>query len=226
MSQIHVLKKEIFHRLYYSLLPFRIWNHVFLCCRSQYERNMCLFCTKICLKDKKVIKAICETLKFNCFDCLPPALTDGVLIRSDVNLFVLSSSHDRQKLYNPNNFGTLFCEVISSPLLLWKFYLDILSRLVFNYCDKFILPAVMSGFHTNECRRSNACTIYNCFCFKKVREVVFLYAVKLSKRLAIHSNLSVDESFIKKVFSTYKRGSDFYNPYLSIERCEKEKKDE
>ena len=203
MSQIHALKKEIFNRLYHSLLPFRVRNHVFLCCRSQCERNMCLFCTKTYLKDKKVIKAICETLKVNCFDCLPPALTDGVIIRGDVNLFVhSSSSHDRQKLYNPNNFGTLFYEVISSPLLLWKFYLDILTRLVFNYCDKFILPGVMSGFDTNECRHANVCSIYNCFCFKKVklRDVVFLHAVKLSKRVAIHSNLFVDESFIKKVF--------------------------
>ena len=96
----------------------------------------------------------------------------------------------------------MFFEVISSPLLLRKFYLDILTRLVFNYCDKFILPAVMSGFDTNECRHANVCSIYNCFCFKKVklRDVVFLHAVKLSKRVAIHSNLFVDESFIKKVF--------------------------
>ena len=34
-SHIHMLRKEISYRLYYSLLPFRIWNHVFLCGRSQ-----------------------------------------------------------------------------------------------------------------------------------------------------------------------------------------------
>ena len=51
MTHIHMLKKEIFYRLYYSLLPFRVWNRVFFCCGSQYERSMCLFCTKIRLKN-------------------------------------------------------------------------------------------------------------------------------------------------------------------------------
>ena len=136
---------------------------------------MCLFCTKICLKDKKVIKSICKTLKVNCFDCMPPLLIDGVIIRSDVSLFVHISSQGRQKLYNPDNFGTLFYEVISSPFLLWKFHLDVLTRLVFNHCDKFILPGLMSSFGSNECRASTVCTIDNCFGFKKVKlgEVVF-----------------------------------------------------
>ena len=29
ISQVHVFRKEIYSRLYYSLLPFRVWNHVF-----------------------------------------------------------------------------------------------------------------------------------------------------------------------------------------------------
>ena len=57
-------------------------------------------------------------MNFDCFDCMPPLLLDGVLIRGAVNLHVHSRSQDRQKLYNPNNLGTLFYEVISSPFLL------------------------------------------------------------------------------------------------------------
>ena len=57
-------------------------------------------------------------MNFDCFDCMPPPLLDGVLIRGAVNLHVHSRSQDRQKLYNPNNLGTLFYEVISSPFLL------------------------------------------------------------------------------------------------------------
>ena len=118
MSNTYILRKEIYSRLYYSLLPLRVWNHVFLCCRSQYERNMCLLFTKICLKNKKVIKSICKRMNVDCFDCMPPPLLDGVLIRGDVNLHVHSRSQDRQKLCNPNNLGTLFYDVISSPFLL------------------------------------------------------------------------------------------------------------
>ena len=110
MLHIHMLRKEIFYPLYNSLLLFRVCNHLFLCCRSQYKRNMCLFCTKIRLKNKKVIKAICKTLKVDCFDCVPPSLID-VIIRGDVNLFIHSRSQDRQKLYNSNNLVLCFMKL-------------------------------------------------------------------------------------------------------------------
>ena len=97
---------------------------------------------------------------------------------------------------------------------------------LFLIIDKFILPSLISGLDTSKCRHSSVCTIDNCFGVKKLkaREAVFLSATKLSKRLAVQSSQTVDASFIKKVFSTYERGVDFYNHYLSIERCEKEKK--
>ena len=80
--------------------------------------------------------------------------------------------------------GTLFYDVISSPILLWKFYLDVLARIVLNHCDKFILLVLLSGFDTNGCRNSTVCNSENCFSFKKVkiREIVFLHAVTLSKK--------------------------------------------
>lgn len=46
-------KKTPYKKLCYSLLPFCVWNHIFLCCRSQYESIMCLFCTKLHLRNKK-----------------------------------------------------------------------------------------------------------------------------------------------------------------------------
>ena len=152
-----------------------------------------------------------------------------VIFSNEINLFVHSFSQDRQKLYGPNNFGTLFYEVISFPFMLWKFYLDVLARVVLNHCNKFIMPALLSGFDTNECRNSTVCNSEKCFGFKKVkiRDILFLNAVKLSKRLAVHSCRTVNSDFIIKVFDTYKRGVDFYNPYLSIDRYQEEKqKDE
>ena len=210
----------------YLLLPFRVWNHVFLCCRSQYESNICLFYTKLCLKNKKVNRAITKKLKIGYLENFPASLYCSVISTDKINLFVHSSSQDRQKLCSPNNFGTLFYEVISSPFLLWKLYLDILARIVLNHCDKFILPALVSLFDTNECRNSTVCNSENCFGFKKVkiREIVFSHAIKVSKRLAVYSCLNVNSDFIIDVFNTYKRGVDFYNPYLSIDRYQEEKK--
>ena len=36
-------RKIIHNRLYFLLLPFLVWNHLFHCCRSQYESIMCMF---------------------------------------------------------------------------------------------------------------------------------------------------------------------------------------
>ena len=52
------VRKIIWNKLFYATLPFRVWNHLFLCCRSQYESNMCLFCTRIYLKNKRLTASI------------------------------------------------------------------------------------------------------------------------------------------------------------------------
>ena len=58
---------------------------------------------------------------------------------------------------------------------------------------------------------------------KKIRETIFLHAVKLSKRLAVYSCFTVNSDFIIKVFDTYKRGVDFRNSYLSMDRYQEQK---
>ena len=61
----------------------------------------------------------------------------------------------------------------------------------------------------------------------KLQRLLFLHGIKLSKRLAVYSYLNVNSDFIIEVFNMYKRGVDFYNPYVSIDRYqEKKKKDE
>ena len=86
---------------------------------------MCLFCTKLCLKNKKVNRPITETLKIGYFENFPMGLYCSVISRDRINLFVHSSSQDRQKLFGPNNFDTLFYEVISSPFILLMFWLGL-----------------------------------------------------------------------------------------------------
>ena len=64
-------------------------------------------------------------------------------------------------------FGTLYYEVVSSPFILSKFYLDILARVVLNHCDKYIIPALLSGLNTDDCRKATVCTPTRCFGFEK-----------------------------------------------------------
>ena len=139
----------------------------------------------------------------------------GVITDGSINLFVHCSISDRQKLYCSNgNFGTLFYEVISSPFILWEFDLDILAKIVFNYCDKHIVPALLSGIETEECRNFTVCSPMSCSGLKKdkIIETVFISGVDFSRRLAKISCRAVNSHYILEDFSTYQQGIDFNNP--------------
>ena len=192
--------------------PFSCLEPCFFCCRSQHESNVCLFCTKFCLNNRKVNLAITKTLKISCFENFPTLLYCDVLSSDEINFSVHSSSKGRKKSHCPNDF----CEVISSPLTLWKFYLDIQARILLNCCDNFILPILLSGLGTDE-------SINFVSDSKKIRETISLHAVKLSKRLAVYSCLTVNSDFIIKVFDTYKQGVDFLNSYFSIDLYQEQK---
>ena len=139
------VRKIIWDELFYAIFPFHVWNHLFLCCRSLYASNMCLFCTKIYLKNKRLSASVRKNLTVNVLDFFPVHLSYGIISGGHLHLFVHSSIVDRQKhlAYNPN-FGTLFYEVINSPFMLLKFYLDILARIVFNYSNNHITTALLS----------------------------------------------------------------------------------
>ena len=89
-------------------------------------------------------------------------------------LFIHFSVCDRQKLCGENtNFGMLYYEVVNSPFILWKFYLNILGRIVLNHCDKYIIPALLSGLDTDDCRK--VCTPMHYFGLKIKKRKVFLF---------------------------------------------------
>ena len=113
------------------------------------------------------------------------------MFSDEINLSVHSSSKGRKKSHCPDDF----CEFISSPFTLWKFYLDVQARILLSCCDKFILPILLSGLGTDE-------SISFLSDSKNIRETIFLHAVKLSKRLAVYSCLTVNSDFIIKVFDT------------------------
>ena len=90
---------------------------------------------------------------------------------------------------------------------------------MFNICDNMVFPALLHDTCAN-CRNHTVCTSSNCFSLteNKVRGILFRESVKLCKRLAEFSSLSVNPYFIIDVSHTYKRDEDFNNLYLEIER--------
>ena len=89
------------------------------------------------------------------------------------------------------------------------------------------MPALFSDINENECRASTVCLQSNCFAMKKqkIKEKLFIHAVKLVKHLVIQSCQAVSFRYIKNVFYEYKLWKHCLNPYLTIDHS-KEKKDE
>ena len=73
------------------------------------------------------------------------------------------------------NVGGIYYESMNSPFLLWKFYLDMISRIVFNFSCKFIYTQLVSGcLNVKTCRDFTVCSNQNCLNKKKTRfKVIF-----------------------------------------------------
>lgn len=182
----HVIKlrKIILQKLLYGIMPFRVWNQMWLRVYISAWKK-CVWSIQKCisvirkyqswLKKKLVIKLI---------DYFPVQLSYSVITDGCVNLFVHSAVMNRQKLHEAN-FGTFFYEVINSPFLLRKFHIETIARIVFNHCDKYIFPVLLSYLDNEfiDCRKFTVCTKFTCLNIKKfkVKEIVSEAAVKFQK---------------------------------------------
>lgn len=53
-DDLYRMKNIIMNELHYKTLSFRVWNHLFLCERAQHVIDMCLYCTKLYVFNKKI----------------------------------------------------------------------------------------------------------------------------------------------------------------------------
>ena len=214
LESVRDMTKEI----YYSFPPFCIWNHVFLCERSQYVKDMCLDCTKLYIQNKKISNFINDELCLNVSE-FPYEITRGIVSANKIYLFAHTNAYCRKNDPFGTNLGSLYYESINSTFLLWKFYLDILSRVVFNQTNKHVLLMLLSDNET-DCRNFTVCNEKNCSGMTKVRIKTIFYKVLVSfcKRLCELFCSDIDPFFITYGFENYKRGVDFFSPYLEIER--------
>ena len=181
---------------------------------------------KTLFKEQENLQGHWKKLVIDVLDFFPVQLSYGVITSGLANLFVHFSVCDRQKFHGENvNFGILYYVVVSSLFILWKFYLYILARIVLNHCDKYIIPALLSGLGTDDCRKSTVCTPTSCSGLKKykIKEFVYISGIKMSKKLAEKSCRTLDSYYVIEVFNTYQYGIDYNKKYLSIEWRNKKK---
>ena len=129
----------------------------FLCERLDPFPDMCRYCTKLCIKNRKISDHINNNL-FVHINEFPDQLKQGITLVQKIPLFV----HKNIVMKNGSlNFGGIYYESSSSPYLLWKFYLDVLCRIVFNVSREFIFPLLIFDLDGN-CSSFTVFTSKNC----------------------------------------------------------------
>ena len=98
---------------------------MFLCERSEYCIDMCVYFTKSYVSNKKISEHINKKLYAH-INQFHPLIREGVLIAEKIHFFVYTNIFVDQiaPFGRSRNFGSLYYESISSPSLLWKMYLD------------------------------------------------------------------------------------------------------
>ena len=160
-ENLYRLKDVLISKLHYRVLPFRVWNHLFLCERSQFNPDMCRLCTKLNVSNKKVSDYINENSYME-IDYFPTQLAEGIVSAKKIYLFAHTNLTPCREDPFAVNLGGLYYESISSSFLLWKFYFNLLDRIVFNICQCDILPLlILKSFYGNY-RIFTVCNSKNC----------------------------------------------------------------
>ena len=87
-------REIIMGKLMFASLPFRVWNHFFFVCeRSQYCIDMCLYCSKISDHINEHLHVPIEQF--------PISIRDGIVIAEKIHIF----AHTNALIYKDNPFG-------------------------------------------------------------------------------------------------------------------------
>ena len=107
--------------MFYSVLPFRAWSHFWFYYRSQEDPRMCQFCTKLQIRNIKIINYVSKKLLFGVRKLFPLRLNSTVVYVPEVSLFVhVRLGIDKQRPHSKKNCGVLQYEEIICPFSLFK----------------------------------------------------------------------------------------------------------
>ena len=193
-----------------------------MCERSQYYIDMCNFCTKSYVLNKKISDHISKTL-FVPIEEFHPSIRERIVLAEKIYMFAHTVFVDKDDPFGRSaNFGSLYYESISSPFPLWKMYLDSICRIAFNVSEKFLLLIFISIVWDNR-RTATACTKENCSGLKRKVIKTFFYKrlVEFCLSISNDSCKSVNHSFIHDVYIEHIRKIELlFSCFLDIDRNE------
>ena len=121
------------------------------------------------------------------------------------------------------NFGVIYYGSVNSPFVLYKIYLEILCRVIFNSLLKKILPLILVDFdrkRVSRFRGHSYCSGNDFLSFrrKKIISIFIKEPAIFSLYVLQITNESTYVDFMKQTFETYKKPEDYYARSLDIER--------
>ena len=106
--------------------------------------------------------------------------------------------------------------------MLYKFYLEVLCRVIFNNVLKKILPVVLSDFDTNTFsawKKRSFCG--RNFCAGTERKKRISIVIKETAYFSLHilklNNGCINVDFVSQIFNRYKKGVDYTSQKLDKE---------
>ena len=180
--------KTLLSDIIFEILPFRVYDHLFNCCRNCSSKNKYVFCTRFHVRERAVSDFLNKTLLF-CPGFFPGTITGDVVLTNAVHLFVhyhginhFDKNKDILKNYENKNIGIFYYDYINNPFTVYKFYLEVLCRIIFNNVVKKVLPKLIRDFDANNsysCRQVTICNKKIVHLLKKKQDYFLLLSEKL-----------------------------------------------
>ena len=176
---------------------------------------MCRSCTKLYVSNEKISDYINNNLYVE-IDHFPIQISHRIIAAKKIYLFphvnVISSREDPFGL----NLGGFYYESVTSPFLLWKTYLNILSLIVFNSCYRHILSQFVPNSSYGTCRDFTVCAPKNCrgIVPNKIK-AIFYKDLVFCNRIATLSCALFNLYVIIETFNSYQRVIDFFRVLLT-----------
>ena len=131
---------------------------------------------------------------------------ENIKVKQD-EFFPPFQHHDKPFGYIILSVGTSNIEEphkLNSVFNVFKLYVDIMPQILFNHCNKFMIPILFSGLQ--RCKGSCACYEYR---QDKIRLALFWRVCKLAKRLTIQACQGIDPDFFRFAIYNYKYREDY-----------------
>ena len=149
-------------------------------------------------------------------DFFLPSITEGIVLMHKVYFFV----HYQSELANTinyfdqsQNFGVFYYICINSPFILYKTYLQLLYRIIYNNANRKYCRFFYLALKTSDLQPQVLC----CYLKNKISCFIFMETKTFCVQIINFSGEYIDPHFAKRVFQTYETGKYYFSINLDIE---------